>query len=100
MENADTETTAESVAREFAERIPNHARRFLGEARAWMRDNPREAALLSAAGGFVVGYAGISRIYRGAKMLRSMPFASRILFGAIAKGFLAKDLRAPEEAVH
>ncbi|MBS1961135.1 MAG: hypothetical protein JST04_02885 [Bdellovibrionales bacterium] len=62
---------------------------YAEKALAWIHENPREAAVLSALGGFAIGLTGVGRIYRGVKALRTMPLVSQMVLGAVAKGVLS-----------
>ena len=91
---------AEELSTGFAEMIPENAKHFLEEAESWVRNNPKEAALISAGAGLVIGLTGVGRLYRGVNALRSMPLVSQFVIGVVAKGLLSKEFRGTEDAVH
>lgn len=71
---------------------------FAARAGEWVGENPREAVLLGAIGGFAVGLVGFRRMSRGIESLRSLPMVSQLLLGAVTKGVLSGTRRRTNES--
>lgn len=84
------ENSMEKVREGLDSIVPEDAKALIGGAMTWIRNHPEEAAIIGAAGGFVLGLTGLGRFYRGVSALRSMPFVSQFVMGAVANGLASK----------
>jgi hypothetical protein len=83
-----------------SEALPDEATNVVESSLTWIRNHPTEAALAGAVGGFLVGLTGVGRIVRGVKFVRSLPFASQVVFGIVSQGLGSRALAESRDPVH
>ncbi len=90
---------SESMASKAYAWVPEGVKPALESGAEWIKNHPKEAAILGVVGGFIVGYAGIARVALGLQALGSIPAVSKFannLINSIGNPDAAKN----EDAVH
>ena len=84
------------------ELLPANAKELVDGAAKWIRENPAEAAVLVTAGGFLLGLAGIGRVFQRIGALRGTPLFSDAVLGAVAQGLRSSSNKnpAPTNVIH
>jgi hypothetical protein len=67
----------ESMAQKAYAWVPEGVKPVLESGAEWIKDHPKEAAIMGMVGGFIVGYAGIARVAMGIQALSSIPAVSK-----------------------